>query len=392
VTGQLRIGLVYDDSLDRPSGVAQYVTQVGRSLQERGHEVEYLVGESHLPTLGGVPVRSLARNVGVRFNGNAASMPLYARGRALRHALAHGRFDVLHVQLPYSPVMAGRLIRLADSGTAVVGTFHIASERPIARCGARILRALCAQTLPRLDDVMCVSRTAQRYAEQTFDVSGSRVVPHMVDLAGHRFGRSDAPDGGPTRIVFVGSLVRRKGILGLVKAVGLLRREQVDVVLDIAGDGHLRGRLERLVQREGLHEGVRILGPVSEGEKWHLLASADIACFPSRFGESSGVVLLEGMAAGSGVVVGGDNPGYRELLRGNRDALVDPDHPATLSRDLARLCADPSLRRRLRDWQARLVDSHDATRIIELILESYARALRAREASSTHTPNALDPA
>ena len=63
---KLKIGLVLDDSMDRNDGVQQYVKSLGGWLQSKGHEVDYLAGQS----IGSKNVHSLSRNESVRFNGN----------------------------------------------------------------------------------------------------------------------------------------------------------------------------------------------------------------------------------------------------------------------------------------------------------------------------------
>ena len=46
----LKIGFVFDDSLDKPDGVQQYMLSIGSWLTSQGHEVHYLVGkEPDLP-------------------------------------------------------------------------------------------------------------------------------------------------------------------------------------------------------------------------------------------------------------------------------------------------------------------------------------------------------
>ena len=108
--GSVKIGLVLDDSLDRTDGVQQYVLCVGQWLQLRGHEVYYLTGET--TRTDPKRIHSLSRNVKVRFNGNQLSVPLPASYSKLRRLLTQLDLDVLHVQVPYSPFMAGRLLRL----------------------------------------------------------------------------------------------------------------------------------------------------------------------------------------------------------------------------------------------------------------------------------------
>jgi len=95
---KLTIGLVIDDSLDRPAGVQQYVLIVGEWLRSRGHEVYYLAGATTRSDLKNV--YSLSRNIGVRFNGNQMRIPLISSRRQIHRLLNQVHFDVLHVQMP----------------------------------------------------------------------------------------------------------------------------------------------------------------------------------------------------------------------------------------------------------------------------------------------------
>src|SRR4051812_30461355 len=42
----MKVALVFDDTVDRPGGVAHYVQALSAGLHDAGHEVELLVGES----------------------------------------------------------------------------------------------------------------------------------------------------------------------------------------------------------------------------------------------------------------------------------------------------------------------------------------------------------
>src|SRR5487761_1271885 len=98
---KLKIGLVVDDTIDKPDGVQQYVLALGKWFTEQGHEVHYIVGESHRADLPNV--HSIARNVAVTFNGNRLTIPLPVPRRKIRNLLDQLNLDVIHVQSPHSP-------------------------------------------------------------------------------------------------------------------------------------------------------------------------------------------------------------------------------------------------------------------------------------------------
>jgi phosphatidylinositol alpha-mannosyltransferase len=94
------------------------------------------------------------------------------------------------------------------------------------------------------------------------------------------------------------------------------------------------------VQRRRHPESDRVhwLGRLTDDEIAARLAGADVLCAPSLHGESFGMVLLEGMAAGCAVVAS-DIDGYR-MAAGGHAALVPPGDKAALARALGVALAD----------------------------------------------------
>lgn len=365
----LNVGLVFDDSLDTNDGVAQYVKLLGGWLSRRGHRVSYLVGQSNTRTWSGGRVYSLSRNLRVRFNGNRLSTPLPARRVAVKRLLKEQDFDVLHVMVPYSPFMAQVVINRVGPRTVVVGTFHIFPSGRLASLGARLLRLMYGHSLKKFAAIISVSAAAADFARSAFKIY-SQVVPNPVDTT-KLINAQPASRHQSHKIVFLGRLVERKGCHYLLKAFARLAKDVPGARLVIAGDGPQRPKLQRYVQRLNIVDKVEFLGFVKETDKPALLASADIACFPSLYGESFGIVLVEAMAAGAGVVLGGDNPGYRSVLGDQPKLLVDPKDTATFAERLSELLFDKKLKKSLNDWQRQQVKRYDINIIGQQIEKIY---------------------
>jgi phosphatidyl-myo-inositol alpha-mannosyltransferase len=376
---KLKVGLVFDDSLDSNDGVAQYVRTLGAWLADQGYEVRYLVGETQMPNWRGGRVYSLAANLKVRFNGNRLSMPLLSRKAALKDVLAKEKFDILHVMAPYSPLMAQRLIMMAGPGTAVVGTFHILPSGWLSRAGSYALRAASVLSLRRFDGFISVSRPAQEFARRVYGIESS-VVPNPVDLK--KFRDAERP-AKKKQIVFLGRLVERKGCRQLIKAFAEISEDYPKYQLIIAGDGPQRRQLEKLAQDLGVGQRTRFLGYIDEDDKPEILGSAAIACFPSLYGESFGIVLIEAMAAGSGAILAGDNPGYHSVLADQPQLLFNPREPSELAAKLARLLSDDAYRSKIRDWQDQEVQKYDIEVVGRQLAELYKRAI-AKTTASRH--------
>jgi phosphatidyl-myo-inositol alpha-mannosyltransferase len=374
----LKIGLVLDDSLDVPDGVQQYILTIGGWLTRQGHDVHYLVGQTTRQDIANL--HSLGKNVKVRFNKNRMTMPLPTSRKKLAALLAAEQFDVLHVQMPYSPFLAGRLIAAAPATTAVVGTFHIAPHSRAVTVANHVLYALTRRTLKRFDAIMSVSPVAQQFAQQTFGIQSS-VIPNTVDLEPF----TDAQPLGQYKdiatVMFLGRLVERKGCLHLLHAIAYLQKFQLTLLpfrVVICGKGPLEHQLKAFVRDNDLDDIVEFAGFIEEADKPAYLASADIAVYPSTGGESFGIVLLEAMAAGRGALLAGDNPGYRSVMQPFADSLVNPTHTADFAQKIADLLNNPQERQVLRKKQRIVVSQYDVPVVGARIIAQYRAALHKR--------------
>ena len=377
----LTIGFVFDDTLDALDGVQQHIITIGTELVRRGHDVHYLVGETHHSP---VPQTvSLARNVMVSFNGNRMRIPLPVRKREIRAALAHNNYDILHIQAPYSPLFGGRVLECAPQSTGVVATYHIAPIDRRARYGGRALGLVNAHSHRRVDEVIAVSQVAAQYAQFTAHTHGT-IIANPVNVekfatAAHRATR----DAAHPHIVFLGRLVPRKGAQLLLDALDYGERHGMfpmpGLHVTIAGEGPL---MDDCVQRAArLRTPVQFVGTVDEG-KADLLASADVAVFPAIGGETFGIVLPEAIASGAGVTLAGDNPGYRWTVRGDEDALfsVGPDHARVLAERITRALTDAPWARRLHAREEALLDRYNVQAVTDEVEQVYARAIADRRA------------
>lgn len=368
---KLCVGFLFDDTLDSNDGVAQYVKNLGAWLSGQGHHVFYLSGQTSLKTWAGGPVYSPSKNIGVNFNGNQVRTPLPAGRGHIKEILAKQKPDVLHVQVPYSPFMAGRVVSSVGPNVAVIGTFHIYPSGTATTLGVRLLRLFCLKTLKRFDQMLAVSRPAAVFARRTMGIN-SELSSNVVEL--ERFKTASA-NPISNHIVFLGRLVKRKGAEELLRAYFMLKEKVPDSSLTIAGDGPERGKLERLVKQRGLGDSVKFLGYISEKDKPNILASAAVACFPSTGGESFGIVLIEAMAAGAGVVIGGNNPGYTSVLGQQPETLFDPNATTELAEQLSKLLNNPGLANTIHERQRRVVRKYDVEVVGPQILQLYKQAI-----------------
>ena len=175
------------------------------------------------------------------------------------------------------------------------------------------------------------------------------------------------------RILFIGQAVERKGLPVLLRAFEALR-EHVPATLTLVG-----ASAEEVAHMTLDDRAISALGKVSEARKLAELARADVLCAPSLGGESFGMVITEGLAAGTPVLAS-DIPGYRDVLRDGIDGqLVPAGDPLALAQALRRLALEPARRARMavaaRERAERFAWPHVAAEV----LDCYEQALAVGE-------------
>ncbi len=168
-------------------------------------------------------------------------------------------------------------------------------------------------------------------------------------------------------MLFIGRHEPRKGLEVLLDAWAGVDR---DAVLQVVGVGPQTDEL----RKRGVPN-VEWFGTVTDTPRNALLRGATAFCAPSLRGESFGVVLLEAMAAGAAIVASAI-PGYQNVARPGRDALlVPPGDVDALRGALRRLLDDAKLRARLVASGHERAEQFSMRRLAERYLELYERAL-----------------
>jgi phosphatidylinositol alpha-mannosyltransferase len=205
------------------------------------------------------------------------------------------RFDLLHLHEPLAP--GPTLTAVMVKPVPLIGTFHASGNIAVYRWARFGVSRLAA----RLDLRTAVSPEAagmaQRYLDGSYEILFNGIeTDRFADAV-------PAEKSGPT-VLFLGRHEPRKGLRVLLEAA---RRMPPDVRFWIGGHGP---ETDQLAAAFAADDRIEWLGSLSEEEKLSRLRAADAFCVPSLGGESFGIVLLEGMAAGTPVVAS-DLPAYR---------------------------------------------------------------------------------
>ena len=273
-----------------------------------------------------------------------------AGSRAAARIAREGRFDVVHAFWPIPHGLFGVAARKA-SDAALVSTFFSA-ELTWDGATRRVFAPVIRKVVDASDAVTVISAyTGQRLREYSPDVKtvtipfGAAAVEH-----GNIDSRRPRDAGDPFELLFVGRLVRRKGVPVLLDAVNKLR-DDPRLTLRIVGGGPEKAALETQARLLGLGDRVVFEGVVTAEAIQGFFTRCDALVLPAIVTETGdteglGVVLIEAMGYGKPVIgsaVGGildvipDNDTGLLVPPGDADALAlairrAMDEPAELGR------------------------------------------------------------
>lgn len=361
----LRIAQVTEYYYPHLGGICEHVHFLAAELRRRGHHVDILT-----PRIAGTPpapgVVHVGRSVPVPYNGSHARFSVGWRlGAQLRGVLERGAYDVVHVHAPLTPSLPHLALRRGD--WALVGTWHTQFLRSVP---FRLFRRRLQRRIDALDAAIAVSPTARDAIARYVDASW-QVIPNGVETTLFHPGHPAPPamaDGVPT-VLFVGRFDPRNGLGTLLEAWPAIRAA-VEARLVVVGDGPLAPHFRRIAA--GLRD-VVFTGALGEERAAYYANATLYACPTTR--ASFGITLLEAMASARPIVCS-DIPGFRDVVRDDREALLVPpaDAPALAARTIA-LLRDPALQRRLGADGLRRSVSYDWGAVTTEVLDAYRRAM-----------------
>ncbi|MEM9561173.1 MAG: glycosyltransferase family 4 protein [Actinomycetota bacterium] len=353
----MRIGMICPYSLAVWGGVQLQVLGLARSLRAKGVDTQVLA-----PCDGPPPepwVTPLGDSIPYAQNGSFAPLaPDPPAQLRVLGAIWDERFDALHLHEPLAP--GPTLTAVLVKPVPLIGTFHASGDIAVYRWARFGVRRLAARLDTRVAVSPAAAGMARRYLDGTYDILFNGIETDRFAAA------EPAPGDGP-KVLFLGRHEPRKGLAVLVEAARLL---PPDVRFWIGGQGPQTAELQAATADDDRFEW---LGPLSEEEKLARLRGADAFCVPSLGGESFGVVLLEGMAAGTPVVAS-DLPAYRVVASdGRAAALVAPGDAEVLAKSLLEaLERGPGVEQRVRCGRDR-AEEFSMSALAEAYISHYQR-------------------
>ena len=235
-----------------------------------------------------------------------------------------------------------------DSGFPTVITVHGISEREAAtlpgwrnRIRGWLNSAFERRVLRRARHLVSISP----YVEKEFAHMTSAIIHTIENPVEDAYFDVQPEPSGP-RILFVGRLIRRKGLHHLLAAFDTVARIQPETVLRIAGEVESESdyvaELRSYVRKRG--QNVVFLGPLTMAQVAAEYGSCRLVVLPSKQ-ETASVVIEEAMAAGRPVIASRVGGAPYMIEHEKTGLLVDYGDEQALVGSLLRLLQDDDLQR-----------------------------------------------
>lgn len=248
------------------------------------------------------------------------------RERKIHTVVVHHGAPLSHLYLVLVKKKAGnhiRTITYAHGNAEVIYRIHDRRWRFLRK---RVLK----YTLQNTDQIVAISQSVKESLVKYLNASEKKICVVYNGVDTKKFNHADLhPFSYPRRLIYVGRLVREKGVQITLKALAGLP-EKLEWRFQIIGDGPFRKELEHMTAELNLQGKVQFLGTRSDIPR--LLEKADVFIHMPICEEGFGIAVVEAMAAGV-LCICADSGAISEIIRDGENGILIHDSNSAELRD-----------------------------------------------------------
>ncbi len=209
----------------------------------------------------------------------------------------------------------------------------------------RIKRIIYNILLKKCDGVIAISEFVKRTIAENSSIENEKIK--VIYNGVKTLNEMPVVNGtlnSPVKIIYVGRLIKQKGVQVLLEAIELLK-DKVVCELEIIGDGPYRSDLENIASELGVYNKVRFCGNQSNVQEW--LKKADIFVHPTIGDEGFGLTIVEAMNCGK-ICIASYKGGIPEIVTDGQDGfLVAAERPKDIAEKIDYVCNNFTVEKRL---------------------------------------------
>lgn len=177
---------------------------------------------------------------------------------------------------------------------------------------------------------------------------------------------------GKKPILFVGNMIREKGLNELISAFSNVIAAQPEAELYLMGASRnqaYRQELESLIKEKGLTSSIFFKEPLPQSELAKWMSAAEVFVLPSHL-EGFGLVAVEAMSCLT-PVVGSDVGGLSYLLKDDNGILVKPKDANSLADGILKVLSNEELKEKLIQNGGKKAAENDEQTLIRKLQDIY---------------------
>ncbi len=324
-------------SMTRPTGIGRYTAYIMSALAQ--HAPQLRVRSVNLSWLQAVRPRQLRRLVYLAWL--ATGYP-WQQARSAPDIIHFTNYQVAF----WKPRQARYAVTIHDMSPF---------RWPDSKSNAYIwyVRRSIRQAVQQADIIFADTYTVKQEIIEDLGVSeskihvcyiGSDISPLPLPQAQHLIQRLIPPLNNHPFLLFVGSLERRKNLVPLVQAFGLLQKPHLHLILAGRPGIGFEQIEEAINPIDPSHQNIHLLAQCTDEDLRALYSTCKVFIFPSLY-EGYGIPLLEAMTCGAPIVAS-DISTNRELLQGlycKYAGLIVQNQPEAFATAIEQILTSPTL-------------------------------------------------
>jgi len=326
----MKIGFLIYGSLDTLSGGYMYDRMLVEYLRTQGDTVEII----------SLPWRNYAAHLGDNF-----WFRLW-NSKTRQQAVGLQRFDILiQDELNHPSLIAANSGKHPYPIISLVHHLRCSELRP--QWQNDLYRVVEKKYLQGVDGFIFNSQTTKGVANSLIGNGKPSVVAYPpTDRFGEAMPEEEIKRRAtdvPLKILFLGNIIERKGLLTLLEAIRPLTFDlRLDIVGSLTTDPNYAKQMQEFVTVNGLSSVVKFHGALNNEPLAEKLKQAHVLVVPSSY-EGFGIVYLEGMAFGLPAVGTTAGAAGEIIEHGKTGYLIQPNDSAPLATHISQLASDRSL-------------------------------------------------
>ncbi len=173
----------------------------------------------------------------------------------------------------------------------------------------------------------------------------------------------------PEFLLYVGSIIERKNLLTLLKAIRLLPKSvQMPLVVVGQGRGAYAKNIQQYIHKNGMNHQIIFPKGVPNADLPAIYQAAQLFCYPSLY-EGFGIPLLEALHSRIPVLTSPESS--MPEAAGPGSFYADPLHPEALAQQMEKALTDASLRKHAVETGMKHASQFDAQVLTEQLIGVY---------------------